>query len=94
MVINAMEKIMAELLDEYLDQLQMSCTCDACKADVLALVLNKVKPRYVTDEGKVAYVKAKYIDKQELTSLIVELVECAKIVSKQPTHQQKGEENN
>lgn len=84
MVINAMEKIMEELLEEYLDRLQMNCTCDVCKSDVLALVLNKVRPRYVTEPSKVAYIKAQYVDKQELTSLIVKLAECAKIVSEQP----------
>lgn len=93
MVINAMEKIMHDLLDEYLEQLHMDCTCDECKADVLALALNKVKPRYVTEREKEAYVKATYVDKQELTSLIVVLAECAKIVSKNPNCRIKGGRN-
>jgi len=84
MVINAMEQIMRELLNEYIDRLGMNCTCQTCRDDVLALVLNKIPPRYVTDKEKIAYVKASYVDKQELTSLIVKLAECAKIVSDRP----------
>lgn len=84
MVFNAMEIIMKELLDEYIDRLGMQCTCPTCQDDVLALVLNKIQPRYVTDKEKIAYIKANYIDKQELTSLIVKLAECAKIVSDRP----------
>ncbi|WP_243290281.1 late competence development ComFB family protein [Bacillus sp. FJAT-47783] len=91
MVMNAMEEIMEELLDEYLEQLHMKCTCDICKEDVLALVLNKVQPHYVTEPSKVAYIKAQYVNNQELTSLIVKLAECAKIVSEHPFCQNKQE---
>ncbi|WP_378934319.1 late competence development ComFB family protein [Metabacillus herbersteinensis] len=79
-----MEQIMKDLLEEYKDRLQMNCMCDRCKIDVLALVLNKVQPRYVSNIEKIAYVKASFIDKQEMTSLIVKLAECAKIVSDNP----------
>ncbi|WP_407638518.1 late competence development ComFB family protein [Bacillus alveayuensis] len=95
MVVNAMEKIMKDLLDEYLDRFQMRCTCEKCKTDLLALVLNKVPPYYVTDQNKIPYIKAKFADKQELTSLIVKLAECAKIISERPlceTMKQKQKE--
>ncbi|WP_412059733.1 late competence development ComFB family protein [Metabacillus idriensis] len=81
---NAMERIMIDLLDEYKSALQMNCTCDECLNDVLALVLNRIQPRYVTNQNKVAYVKAEFVDKQQMTTLIVKLAECAKIVSDMP----------
>lgn len=84
MVVNAMERIMIDLLDEYKSALQMNCTCDECLNDVLALVLNRIQPRYVTNPNKVAYVKAEFVDKQQMTTLIVKLAECAKIVSDMP----------
>ncbi|MBD1381388.1 late competence development ComFB family protein [Metabacillus arenae] len=84
MVINAMEQIVKHLLDSYKEKLGMNCFCETCKENVFALVLNKVQPRYVSDYEKVAYVKANYIDKQEMTSLQVKLAECAKIVSDNP----------
>ncbi|MBU7594558.1 late competence development ComFB family protein [Metabacillus halosaccharovorans] len=85
MVINAMEQIMKDLLDEYKDRLQLTCTCSTCLDDILALSLNKTTPRYVTNIDKAMYIKAEFIDKQEMTSLLVKLAECAKIVSDNPT---------
>lgn len=84
MVINAMERIMKELLDDYGNRLQLNCTCDTCMDDILALCLNKTVPRYVTNLDKAMFVKAQFIDKQEMTSLLVKLTECAKIVSDNP----------
>ncbi|MFS0879522.1 late competence development ComFB family protein [Metabacillus niabensis] len=84
MIINAMEKIMLDLLDEYKDKLQLTCTCNECMDDIIALTLNNVQPRYVTNKEKIMYIKASYVDKQEMTSLVVKLAECAKIVSDRP----------
>ena len=91
---NAMEQIMSDLLFAYKQALQMSCTCDECLNDVLALVLNRVQPRYVTDDGKIAYVKAEFIDEQQMTTLIVKLAESAKMVSDMPRCRrfERGEE--
>lgn len=49
MLVNSKEIMMEELLDRYMDQLHMTCTCQVCKNDVLALSLNQVRPAYVTD---------------------------------------------
>ncbi|MBV2241059.1 late competence development ComFB family protein [Bacillus inaquosorum] len=65
MLVNSKEIVMKELLDRYMDQLHMTCTCQVCKNDVLALSLNKVKPSYVTDLKKIAYTKAELVDKQK-----------------------------
>ncbi len=81
---NAMELIMKDLLNEYKERLQLNCTCSTCLDDILALSLNKITPRYVTNSDKVMYIKAEFIDKQEMTSLLVKLAECAKIVSDNP----------
>lgn len=84
MILNALEIILKQLLDEYIDQFHMSCTCERCRNDVLALALNKVQPHYVTDVEKIAYVKAEFFDRQQMTTLLVCLAECAKVVSENP----------
>lgn len=66
-----MERIMKDLLNEYKHHLQLKCTCNKCLEDILALTLNKTQPRYVTKAEKNMYVKAEFVDKQEMTSLIV-----------------------
>ncbi|MFY4775085.1 late competence development ComFB family protein [Metabacillus sp. RGM 3146] len=79
-----MEQIMEDLLKRYLDRFQMECICRKCQDDVLALSLNRVKPKYVTKESGVSYVKAAYFDQLEITSLVIILAECAKMVSENP----------
>ncbi|MDL5143076.1 late competence development ComFB family protein [Bacillus atrophaeus] len=84
MLVNSKEIVMKELLDRYIDQLHMKCTCLVCKNDVLALSLNQVKPSYVTDKKKIAYNKAELVDKQKNTAMLVILAESAAIVSAGP----------
>ncbi len=57
MLVNSKEIVMKELLDRYIDQLHMKCTCPICKNDVLALSLNQVKPSYVTDKKRLRITK-------------------------------------
>ncbi|CAN2248342.1 late competence development ComFB family protein [Bacillus vallismortis] len=84
MLVNSKEIIMKELLDRYMDQLHMTCTCQVCKNDVLALSLNQVRPSYVTDLKKIAYTKAELVDKQKNTAMLVILAESAAAVSDSP----------
>ncbi|MRX72181.1 competence protein ComFB [Bacillus lacus] len=90
MIYNVMEQIMIDLFDEYRDRLGMKCTCSRCQSDVLALALNKTPPRYISQQDKAAYVKAEFVDKQEMTTLLVKLAECSKIVSDQPYCRKSG----
>ncbi|AAU25234.1 late competence development ComFB family protein [Bacillus sp. GM2] len=84
MLVNAKEAVLEELFDQYIDQLHMSCTCSRCREDVLALALNAVKPQYVTDQSKLAYIKAELVDKQKNTSMLVTLAEAARKVNENP----------
>lgn len=84
MLVNAKESVLEELFDQYIDQLHMSCLCQRCREDVLALALNSVKPQYVTDRTKLAYIKAELVDKQKNTSMLVTLAEAARIVNENP----------
>ncbi|MSN98824.1 competence protein ComFB [Bacillus paralicheniformis] len=84
MLVNAKEAVLEELFDQYIEQLHMSCMCSRCREDVLALALNAVKPQYVTDESKLAYIKAELVDKQKNTSMLVTLAEAARKVNDNP----------
>lgn len=44
---NVMEDAVEDLLNQHWGQLLISCHCDECKNDVLALSLNRLKPHYV-----------------------------------------------
>ena len=46
---NIMEDIVYDKLESIIDSLGC-CTCDKCKADIAAYVLNHITPRYVASE--------------------------------------------
>jgi competence protein ComFB len=89
-VFNAMEVLVAELLEEIWPELDMRCKCDVCKADVLALTLNRVPPRYVSKGQGIAYVKAEQFNKQAVTNILIQITNASIKVSDNP-HCQKGE---
>ncbi|MGG3625664.1 late competence development ComFB family protein [Bacillus gobiensis] len=84
MLINAKEVVFKALLHQYVDDLNMPCTCEKCLDGVMAISLNNVKPKYISDSDKLAFVTSDLVDRQTKTSLLVILVEAAAIVSKSP----------
>lgn len=83
-VINAMEQLVAETLHENWNDITMTCKCDQCKADVFALTLNLLPPRYVSKDNGVAYVKAQFFEKQMKANILVKIAVATNRVSEQP----------
>ena len=51
---NVMELFVEMNLDQALQETPDACRCDQCRADIKALILNKLKPMYVsTSQGEV-----------------------------------------
>ncbi|GIN85274.1 ComF operon protein 2 [Heyndrickxia sporothermodurans] len=81
-VINVMEEIVRNALAEHKDQLQLSCTCERCMDDVLAISLNRLQPRYIVNEETSPFVRASYTaDRQGAANIISTVFQAAKIVS-------------
>lgn len=76
MLLNAKEILLKEILNQYLNQLNMICHCEKCMEDVLAISLNQVKPQYITDIDKISYSKSEMVDKQKNTAMLVILTEA------------------
>ncbi|WP_453993435.1 late competence development ComFB family protein [Bacillus nitroreducens] len=83
-VFNAMEPLVAEAINENWAEYNLPCKCEQCKNDVFALTLNNLKPRYVSKESGMAYVKAQYFDKQMMANIYVKIAEAVNIVAKNP----------
>lgn len=47
---NLNETFVLEALNKIIEENGMKCTCDICKANVMAKALNELKPLYVTSE--------------------------------------------
>lgn len=84
LVKNAMEPLVAEVLNDNWQLINMPCKCEQCKNDVFALALNLIPPRYVSKANGYAYVKAQYFDKQMHANILVKIGEATRKVSEQP----------
>lgn len=92
-VTNLMEQIVGEVLDEQWQNLNLSCTCEICKNDILAVTLNALPPRYVAhDRGRVI-VQARMMHEQMKADVLREMARAAGIVGAKPSHQQAEPED-
>ncbi|WP_353948524.1 late competence development ComFB family protein [Sporolactobacillus sp. Y61] len=89
---NMMEEAVQDLLDSQWQYLNLSCHCDECRADVLALSLNRLKPHYVRQRTGLMYTKAGLMTEQSRATILTAIVESAKIVSASPHHSQTSDE--
>jgi competence protein ComFB len=85
-VINIMEELVLEVLNEQWEHLDLGCKCDTCKADVYAITLNSLPPRYVTTSPGRIFVKVEFFSEQSTTNILCQLAKAADIVAANPSH--------
>ncbi|KIL74206.1 late competence development ComFB family protein [Bacillus badius] len=80
---NVMEDVIKGMIAEHLDRLHLSCKCDKCREDILALSLNKVPPKYIVKDSQRPLVKAMYtvVNTQEHANIIAIVAQAAAQVS-------------
>ncbi|MDD9268830.1 late competence development ComFB family protein [Paenibacillus sp. GCM10023248] len=89
-VFNAMETIVVNLFEEFQKNYELKCDCHKCKDDMLALVLNKIPPRYTSSEKGALFVKGMYINSQLQSDVMRELMEAANIVADHQHHEKES----
>ncbi|QGU00869.1 hypothetical protein SYNTR_2275 [Candidatus Syntrophocurvum alkaliphilum] len=85
-VINVVEKMVWATIDDILEQKDGICKCEKCRADIVALTLNSLKPCYVVSNEGSAFVRANYLDLNLKHELTLALVHAIEIVSENPKH--------
>lgn len=83
--LNVMEHVVDNIAREYMDRLG-GCTCDHCIADVTALTLNKLSPKYVVVEPPAASPMLNFYSSRFAPQVIVELTKSCLIVKENPHH--------
>ncbi|MET3655781.1 late competence development ComFB family protein [Sporosarcina psychrophila] len=82
---NVMEEIVRDVLLQYKDQLQLTCQCERCFNDIMAIALNELPPRYIANEEYGPYVRAAHVaDRQGATNIILIVTKAATFVSNNP----------
>lgn len=90
-VYNVTEHLAKDMLEEQEVRSLLTCSCDMCKDDILAIALNNLTARYVsTDQGRV-FVKANYMQTQLQSDILRELTRAAIQVGSKPRHTQARE---
>lgn len=62
------------------------CDCERCKADITAIALNNLKPKYVVSEKGECYAKLSLFENQLSIDVISSITKGIDIVSKNPRH--------
>ena len=82
---NIMEEIVYEKMDNIIDSLGC-CTCEKCRADIAAYVLNHVTPRYVASEKGELFSKLQELNQNNNTDIVMKIVSAAEIIKESPRH--------
>jgi competence protein ComFB len=83
---NYTEILAYEALQEYLRNNRISCTCEHCIADIMALTLNRLPPRYfVTLRGELI-LKSESQDLSDQARVMADVVRAVQQVNAKPSH--------
>ena len=63
------------------------CRCRRCRLDVMALALNKLKPKYVVSPKGYAFARMEELEAQFLADTIIAVRKAMVIVRENPHHQ-------
>ncbi|WP_067621230.1 late competence development ComFB family protein [Alicyclobacillus acidiphilus] len=90
-VFNYTEQLAKEMLKRDEINSILTCKCEQCVDDVLAMALNKLPARYVSTESGRVFVKANYMQPQLQSDVLKELTSAAMVVASHP-HHSRGEQ--
>jgi len=72
-------------MDRWFPQTEM-CHCDVCRMDIMAIMLNNLKPKYVVTDMGALYAQLDDFDPQYKIDLMTIFSQAAKIVENNPRH--------
>ena len=84
---NYMEIVVQQALQDYLHTNSITCACELCQADIMALALNRLPPRYfVSLRGEImTQWESRALPDQ--ARVMADIVRAAQQVGETPSHQ-------
>lgn len=83
--LNVMESVVRSIVDDYAAKFD-ACTCGRCIADITALALTKLPPKYIVVESPSASPLLNFYTNRYSQQVIVELTKACSIVKQNPHH--------
>lgn len=83
---NHTETVVNQALQDYLLKNKLSCSCEHCKADILALALNRLPARYYVSLKGEILTQWESVALPDRVKVIAEVVRAAQQVSSSPSH--------
>jgi competence protein ComFB len=60
------------------------CQCEGCRLDVMAIMLNNLKPQYVVTDTGALYAQMSEFEQQNRIDYMTEMTHAIQIISKRP----------
>lgn len=86
-ITNVVEKTVCDLIERLMEEKYGMCTCEKCLADIAALALNDLKPRYVASKRGEAFARADALGQNTYTAVMVAVAKAIKQVGLNPRHE-------
>lgn len=83
--LNVMEHIVKNAVSEYMDKFDV-CNCDRCTADVTALALSHLPPKYIVADNSTASPLLNFYSTRFSQQVVVELTKACSTVKENPHH--------
>jgi competence protein ComFB len=85
MLVNVIEELVKNRVKQMMEEYEM-CRCEKCYLDTCALVLNSLKPQYVTTNIGSLLAMLSDTGLQYITDLTVKVLNALKLVKAYPRH--------
>lgn len=86
---NVVETLVWEHLDSVIEQKPEMCRCSRCRADVAALALNHLRPRYAVSQMGTTITRAEILDQGVLVNILVAIASAVEQVWQNPRHEEQ-----
>jgi competence protein ComFB len=82
---NYTEEAVKTYLDRWLKEADV-CQCEICRLDIMAIMLNNLKPKYVVTEVGALWAQMDDFDPQYRTDFMTIMTQAVEIVKRGPRH--------
>ncbi|GKV56710.1 hypothetical protein NCCP2222_26570 [Sporosarcina sp. NCCP-2222] len=84
-IYNVMEDVVRDVLSKNKRDLHLTCDCERCLNDIMAIALNELPPHYIANEKHSPYIRAAHeADRQGATNILSIVARAARKVSSSP----------